>query len=482
MSDDHPAQERNAIGFANAAPTKNFFVNMLTRDIELPDALLDLLDNCVDGILRVKGQAEGPTPYKGFRASITMAPDHFIIEDNCGGIPKEVAEQYAFSMGRPVGEEVDRLAASATVGMYGIGMKRAIFKLGTEAMVESNHDEPFSVEFTPEWMSDREWGNLPMYELTREQMPEQGTRVTVFKLHDEASKAFGSSNWIKDFRNTISRHFAIIIAKGFEVRLGSPAEIERGIDPIPGADFQLLETDPLEDGSRIQPYVYVGKIDGVEIEIYAGLYRQLPTEEEAEREEQTRGMKDDAGWTVACNDRVVIWKDTTRLTGWGEATVPNYHGQFIAITGLVLMRSDDPKKLPLTTTKRGIDASSNVYSEAKDLMREATKSLTSFTYRWKKHERQLDTIYQNSRYVGLSALKAAAPAVATTTVRKMAEMRRSVPSLPAPKNDTTTTRVSFAAEKADVEFLARHFFEGQKVKPGEVGEAAFEDVLGRVRG
>ena len=36
----------------NAAPVKSFFVSMLTRDIKLEEAILDLLDNCVDGIIR----------------------------------------------------------------------------------------------------------------------------------------------------------------------------------------------------------------------------------------------------------------------------------------------------------------------------------------------------------------------------------------------------------------------------------------------
>ena len=35
-----------------ASPTKAFFVQMLTRDIDLKAAILDLLDNCVDGIHR----------------------------------------------------------------------------------------------------------------------------------------------------------------------------------------------------------------------------------------------------------------------------------------------------------------------------------------------------------------------------------------------------------------------------------------------
>lgn len=482
MNDEPVADDRVTIGAANAAPTKNFFVNMLTRDIDLQDALLDLLDNCVDGILRKLGKAEGETPYKGFHAKITMQKDHFIIEDNCGGIPKKVAEQYAFSMGRPPGEEVEKLAAAATVGMYGIGLKRAIFKLGTEALVESRNDEGFTVEFTPDWMVDREWKDLPMYTLPDTELTDLGTRVTVFRLHDEASKAFGDSTWIESFRTMIARHYAIIIGKGFAVYLGDADTIAAGRAPITAAEFKLLETDAVDgSGARIEPYTYFGTIDGVEVEIYAGLYRRLLTADELEREEQTRGVKDDAGWTVACNDRVVIWKDTTRLTGWGDNTVPNYHGQFIAITGIVLMRSDDPKKLPLTTTKRGIDAASNVYAEAKDLMREATKNLTGFTYKWKKHEAQLEGIYKNSRYVALPELRAMAQETALTQVRKMPTMKRSTPTLPAPVNESSTARVSFLADKSHITLLSRHFFDDQVVNNAEIGAAAFKDCLDRVR-
>ncbi|KJV41509.1 hypothetical protein [Brevundimonas sp. KM4] len=38
---------------ANANPSKSFFIAMLTRDIDLVDCILDLLDNSVDGIGQV---------------------------------------------------------------------------------------------------------------------------------------------------------------------------------------------------------------------------------------------------------------------------------------------------------------------------------------------------------------------------------------------------------------------------------------------
>ena len=100
MSKDQKTQ----IGQAKASPTKAFFVNMLTRDIELHDAILDLLDNCRDGILRTGSNSDDPDkPYAGYWAKLEMSDQYFAIEDNCGGIPLETAKKYAFAMGRPAG-------------------------------------------------------------------------------------------------------------------------------------------------------------------------------------------------------------------------------------------------------------------------------------------------------------------------------------------------------------------------------------------
>ena len=44
----------------NAEPTKSFFVDMITRDISLEQAVLDLVDNSVDGAMRFKKVADHP--------------------------------------------------------------------------------------------------------------------------------------------------------------------------------------------------------------------------------------------------------------------------------------------------------------------------------------------------------------------------------------------------------------------------------------
>lgn len=451
---------------------------MLTRDIELQDALLDLLDNCIDGIVRSGSTGVNPErPYEGFNAKIIMAPDYFVIEDNCGGIPFDVAEKYAFAMGKPFDKPTEEL--STTIGMYGIGMKRAIFKLGREALVESHHDNDtgFVVEFTPEWMSNDSWDDLPLYE--QKTAIKKGTLIQVHELHDEAAKCFSDGIWIDEFRKTVSRHYSLIIKRGFSVIIGSPDEIVKRIPPVPAEDFRFLET-PVADGSQITPFVFCGERNGVKIEIYAGIYRELLRAEDADLEEETRGYSEDAGWTIACNDRIVVWKDKTRLTGWGESTVPNFHGQFIAITGIVLLNGD-PSLLPLTTTKRGIDAASNLYSEIKDMMRDATKALTNFTNRWKKFPAMLDSIYKESEYVDLSTIRERASAVATTSSRRHSGIKKNDPMYPLPSQEKSSSRISFVALKIDIEALGKHYFGDQKFKPGEVGEAAFTDALGLVK-
>jgi len=99
-------------------------------------AILDLLDNCVDGIHRHLKAGKGLKPYKKFYAKMKFDGAHFELLDNCGGITRARLRQSALRLGRP---NADADGATYTVGAYGIGLKRAIFKLGREAEISSYH-------------------------------------------------------------------------------------------------------------------------------------------------------------------------------------------------------------------------------------------------------------------------------------------------------------------------------------------------------
>lgn len=469
------------IGDAKASPSKEFFVNMLTRDIELEDAVLDLLDNCVDGILRSrKGKPDKDRPYEGFWAKIIISENLFKLEDNCGGIPIDTAKKYAFSMGRQSNSVLDK--SGATIGMYGIGMKRAIFKMGRNATVKSKHGtNAYEVPFSADWMAEDQWNDLPMYELPATEIAESGTIIEVSQLISDVKIHFSDKRWVDHFRKTVSQHYAFIISKGFSISVGASEEEIKEVQPIKGEVFSLLSSPKINDKSKIEPFIYVGELNGVKLEIYAGLYRELLSQEQLDKQEEMPGSSANAGWTIACNDRIVVWKDKTRLTGWGEASVPNYHTQFIAITGLVLLTADDPKKLPLTTTKRGIDASREIYSEVKDLMRQATKELVKFTNKWKKFPEKRNKMYSSSVPLDIPQLRKRSEKLIETnqlnSLKKIKGVRRYMPTLPMPKQEKTSARISFVAKIKDIEKASIELFDDAETKPSTVGEAVFNQFV-----
>ena len=119
----------------HADATKDFFVNMITRDISLRDCIFDLLDNSIDGARRLTG---GHYDFSGRSISLAFDSKKFVIEDNCGGIKLSDAIDYAFHFGRKPQSPSD---VKGGIGLYGIGMKRAIFKIGRICTVFSEADD-----------------------------------------------------------------------------------------------------------------------------------------------------------------------------------------------------------------------------------------------------------------------------------------------------------------------------------------------------
>ncbi|MCG6658445.1 hypothetical protein HOP52_11845 [Halomonas campisalis] len=202
----------------DASPTKKFFVDMLTRDIDLYDAILDLLDNCVDGVHRAtKEHHDTERPYDGYWAEIHISDKSFTIKDNCGGIPRSLAKDYAFRMGRPDGR-LDN--DGRTVGIYGIGMKRAIFKMGSKATVRTKHNnDEYEVSISPEWLNNEKNWDLK-FESGGGALEESGTCIEITNLHRQISEKFSDSDGVKiDLHKAISTHYTYIINKGLSIRV-----------------------------------------------------------------------------------------------------------------------------------------------------------------------------------------------------------------------------------------------------------------------
>ena len=456
----------------DASPVKSFFVSMLTRDIKLEEAILDLLDNCVDGILRSRGST-GTKPYKGFKAEIEFNSDSFSISDNCGGIPWDLHD-YAFRMGRSPDRNTD---APGTVGVYGIGMKRAIFKIGKRCLISTrNAKDQYEVEITPSWIDDESDWTIPVRSATTT-TEQEGTTLVVGDLYPGIAKTFSedSKSFNSELYRMISTHYAFIMDKGFEVTInGNP--VEQRTTKI------VFDTQYESDNALIRPYVFKTTTDGVEVYLTVGFTRPIPSEGEIfDEQESVRYSSIDAGWTILCNDRAVLYCDRSELTGWGEAGVPRYHTQFIAISGIVEFKSEDPSKLPTTTTKRGIDASSSLYLQVKNKMREGMRVFTDYTNKWKGRAEEAHQHIQQGNLRSLEEIKIQAENLTFANTRSLPSGNQYKPKLPLPRKlEPTKRRISFVKEVVKINAVSEYLGDSD-MTPSEVGETCFDSFYEEAR-
>lgn len=460
--------------FAQAVPTKQFFVSMLTRDISLADAILDLVDNCLDGALRLADGA--PVDYSKHYVEIMLAADHFSIKDNCGGIPRNIAKNYAFKMGREPDDQRD--SESETIGMYGVGMKRAIFKMGREAHVQTLHGtDALEVPITSAWLNAKGWDPLPITEPSGSGNPldQPGTRIHVGSLYTGVSRHFASTGFHDQLRKAIAEHFTMFLQRGLQVTVNG-----QRVPPV------LVEILVSNEASGPAPFVFQKTIDDVLVSITVGLNtgRGLIEDEDDVSEFERDRSSATAGWTVLCNDRAVIVGDKSRLTGWGDG-IPLYHYQFSIITGIVEFRSAKAEKLPVTTTKRALDTSSDVWLEALVKMKEGMRVWISYTNKWKNHPRSDQSSYwENAIPLPLKEIVeavAARPSAmkAAGHIEFNPQKRGVIPEPPDRK--PSSRRIVFSRPVEEVKAISKALFDTYDEKPGIVGDKCFSMVLAEVQ-
>src|SRR5262249_48789754 len=161
-----------------------------TRDIELAPAIIDLVDNSIDGAKRVR-PSEGDDRFDGLSVEMRLDLEGFEILDTCGGFSREHAAKYAFKFGR----HPEQKDAPGEVGQSGVGMKRAIFKLGRKFTVASktNGDSWKVAVDVDEWLSDPEDWTFPIADANGDGLEGPGTLVRCGKLLPSSKSRLGEA-------------------------------------------------------------------------------------------------------------------------------------------------------------------------------------------------------------------------------------------------------------------------------------------------
>jgi len=340
-----------------AEPSKDIFIRMLTKDLSLADAILDLADNSVDGARRTKKNAS----FDGLWVHIEFSHELFRITDNCGGIDVDVAEKYAFRFGRPDDREAER----GMIGEFGVGMKRAVFKIGRQFRVESTtaHSH-FVVEHNVEkWRDLKKWDfKFQEYErdLQRVRKKRIGTTIEARSLYEPIASEFTSKAFRSELERRLQAAHQNAIARGLTIKVDKFALPEDAIT--------------LKTSSKMRPGHFVTSLNGeaedpVDVRLYAGISDSEPKS---------------AGWYIYCNGRQIVAADQSDKTVWeqmGDISIPKMHNQFSRFRGYAFFSSEKQSRLPWTTTKQGIDVESVAYKKIRPEMVRMTRPVITFLNR-----------------------------------------------------------------------------------------------------
>lgn len=301
-----------------ANPAKSFFVSMLIKDITLRDAIGDLVDNAVDAIKAVAAEKNN---LKGYSVEVVLDENSFFIKDNGQGMSTEVARTTAFNFGKAKEHKL----IDNSIGQFGIGMKRAFFKIGTSIAVHSvTSDSQFDIDINvPAWLSLDKWEFSFKEDTLQEKTPQNGATgfsVRITDLSDDAKASFVNGQFVNLLQKEIEYEHMLNIGKGLTIIING---------------YKLRETNvALVYNNEIKPTYWEKVTDDLTVKIMAGISTK---------------SEDEGGWYVFCNDRLILAKDKSANTVWTGSKgdgVPLWHAQYHRFRGFVFLRQKTLQSFP----------------------------------------------------------------------------------------------------------------------------------------
>lgn len=435
----------------NASPSKNFFIDMLTRDIPVTDCILDLIDNSIDSVFRTfdiniielfdSGFINDDiTFFKDITITIEIKKNHFSIKDNCFGIDIDTAKNYAFRFGSGNGA----VASKSGLSVYGIGMKRAFFKIGKKIQVSSSTPtESFSMNIdVNDWAKDP---NKWIFEFSKTKEKEKnsntGTNVIIDDLNESISKRFGDEVYIADIKDKIEKTYTLFLDAGLTIIINS----KKLLSNMP--NFNMSKDVPV---ARQTLEIGTEK-DLVNVSIIAGI-----------------GDVKTKGWFVFCNGRLILEGNTGYKTGWG-VDFPQFHYKYNQFSGIIIFNSRNVNLLPWTTTKEDVEIDSEIYQNAINHAKILIRPILTFlnnAYPDKKD------VADEEEIVERKAIKSAKP----QSIAILSAEDTNFKFEPKAKKVNNKTTISYSRKKTEVDSIKDHL-DNKRLSNREIGELTFNYYL-----
>ena len=212
----------------DTSPTKDVVVSGLTRDATVHACMFDLLDNAIDaareaiyGSCPPEAKLSLPENYAGYSVQLTLGGAGLKIVDNCGGIPIDRLKNMVLRFGQ-------RSTRDMGIGVFGVGLNRALFKLGrvTHLTTDTGKQRAALMLRVDDYLRSPEW-ELPAEEFAS--TGPVGTTIEITQAPEDMAQQFADADWVEQLRQQLGERYGRFVAKGFAIDVNGVQVVDREV-------------------------------------------------------------------------------------------------------------------------------------------------------------------------------------------------------------------------------------------------------------
>ncbi|MAJ69164.1 MAG: hypothetical protein CBB67_013350 [Alteromonadaceae bacterium TMED7] len=352
----------------NTGIEPSFLSETLTADIELTDALFDLIDNSIDAAREqilaqknVKLDSHGlPADYSGYQIRLRFSAHSITVKDNCSGFDEATLTNSAFITGRKSSHRFG-------IGHYGLGLKRALLKAGSRfGFASDNGVARYRALFNSSSFSGNEKNQIPAKRYPTKNKPY--SLFTVSGLFSDIKHEIEDQAWFDYLVKKLGVRYGIFIHKGLQITVVNSTLDGRA------TCFIKSSIPSLRKGKPITPFSDRMSTEGLDVYFNVGVHEKYKFAGEEENDSKQNGLISETyGLYFISNDRVIVDASTDKKHGF----TTSWHNEYSGFICLIRMIGDNPGKLPWNTAKTELKLGSSVFISIREKVEKLAKEYRS---------------------------------------------------------------------------------------------------------
>lgn len=299
-------------------PSKEYFINLLTKDVDVDDAICELINNAIN---RYNLQSEG-LQLTEYWISIKIINNLIQVWDNCGAV--EDVELFK-----------EKLKFNETKENYDDSLIKALLKCGDSIELELNNNaESYIIKINSQTSIDS-------WEITDQQSfssdKPKGMRVVIKNIYKEVKSRLETATFMSRLSNKIASKYRYLLDDNIKIKIMYKSADAKFIEPkfIEKADLIKSESKLIE-----------------ELEVKVKLYKCYQDKNN--------------GWDIFVNDICRLERDKSNITNWSKLRIDGH--SFLRFRGEVFIYCKKPSSIVINSIRNILDSNTEIFNLIKEFM------------------------------------------------------------------------------------------------------------------